>query len=103
MTKPLPFWIRRLIAATFCVMLAIYGLFMFLYLLTDLDSPTLFDKFCFGILCLAAWPFVIWAFILGEHPLIFLPLAISTTGLFWAFFLQLLFRWKDRRKGKNSN
>jgi hypothetical protein len=40
---------------------------------------------------------------LGEHPLIFLPLAISTTGLFWAFFLQLLFRWKDRRKGKNSN
>jgi len=84
-------------------MLAIFGLYMFLILCTDWDSPTPFDNFCFGVLCLVAWPFVVWEFMVGEHPSIFFALGILTTGLFWAFIMELLFRWNDRRKGKTLN
>jgi hypothetical protein len=103
MTEPLPFWVRRLIAVVFCIMLAIFGLYMFLILFTDLDSPTPFDNFCFALLGLLAWPFIIFEFIYGNDPRLFSPWGISMSGLVWALLLGLLFRWMDRRKAKQKS
>jgi hypothetical protein len=98
MTAPLPFRVRRFIAVTFCSLLAIAGVFMFMCLFTDLDSPSILGSICFYFLVVAMWPAVLWALILHGDPPVFASLFLFVmSGLFWASVVDLFFVLRKRR------
>jgi hypothetical protein len=78
-------------------MLAVFALFMFPFLFTDIDSQTKFTGICFTVFLVAAWPITVCAFIFHVDP----PPVVSLflwifSGLFWACLVELLFMTKKR-------
>jgi hypothetical protein len=101
-TKPLPFWVRRFTASAFRATLAIFGLFIVLVLLAGWGFNSL-DDLRSVVLWLAAQPFAACGIEWGEqHALIAIITGTLTTGLFWAAFMELFYRWKGRGQTKIS-
>ena len=83
----------------FCSLLAIFGVFMFMCLFTDLDSPSILGSICFYFLAVAMWPAVLWAFIFHGDPPFAVGLVLFVVSvLFWAGLVDLFFVLRARRK-----
>ena len=97
MTAPLPFRVRRFIAATFCSLLAIFGVYMFMCLFTDLDTPSVLGSVFFIFLVIAMWPLMVCCFFLhGDPPAVVFLLLLLISGLFWAGVVDLFFVLRKR-------
>jgi hypothetical protein len=63
MTAPLPLRVRRFIVGAVCSPLVIAGVFLFMCIFTDLDSPSILGSACWWLLAIAMWPDVLCALI----------------------------------------
>ena len=82
----------------FCTLLTIFGVFMFMLMFTDLDSPSILGSICFYFLGVAMWPAVLCALILHGDPPVFASVFLFVfSGLFWAGVVDLFFVLRRRR------
>jgi hypothetical protein len=97
--------IRRFIIVAFSATLVSAGLFFLVVLcFPDVTPLTTFEKIWTCVWAVFSWPIIIAALLFREDPpLIVCILLWIVTGLFWAFIVELLFKFVGRRKSKTSN
>ena len=97
------FKVWRFVAVAFCASVVAGGLVLLVCLLPDSRPLTVFENIFVYFSAVIAWPFYIEAiFQHDSDPSFFVCVLLSiTSGLFWAFILELLFKLKV--KGEISN
>ena len=90
--------VGRFLAVAFSMTIAAAGLTILWFSFPDTRPPTMFENIC-GYVCLVvSWPlFAMSVFMrnIGDPPLFYILLWI-TSGLFWAFVVELFFRVRRR-------
>ena len=97
--------IRRFVILAISVTLLVSGMFFVeFFVFSDILPPTTFENVWFWIWAVASWPLsVAWTMSQRDPSWTVLILLTITSGLFWAFMVELLFKFKERRKRLTSN
>ena len=103
--------IKRFIIATLCATFAAFCLTVLVFSFPDYREPTPFENICTDIWIVFSWPLIAIGSLLvleyppfiHQDPPIFYILSWIATGLFWAFIMEMFFKFKKRRKRTISN
>lgn len=84
-----------------CATLAIAGMFFIeFFVFPDATPPTHFEDCWFYVWAVVSWPLsVVWLMSRQDPPLKVMIFLTIASGLFWAFFVELVFMVKSRRGG----
>ena len=81
----------------FCALLTIFGVYMFMCLFTDLDSPSVLGSICFIFIVITTWPLMLCCYFLhGDPPAAVFLLLVFISGLFWAGVVDLFCELRKR-------
>ncbi|MGO8766406.1 MAG: hypothetical protein ACLQSR_14870 [Limisphaerales bacterium] len=82
-----------------CATLAVAGMFFVeFFVFPDITPPTRFEDCWFCVWAVASWPLsVVWCMSRQDPPLMVIILLTIASGLFWSFFVELVFMVKRRR------
>jgi hypothetical protein len=78
--------------------------FVEFFVFPDIPPPTPFENVWFCAWAVASWPLsVVWFMSQRDPSLMAIILLATASGMFWAFVVELLFKFKERRKRLTSS